>query len=47
MEVKNANPNGWNVVVNNLHFMILVLFQKYWKLSKIKDFKVYFRIEIL
>jgi len=46
MESKNANPNGCNVVINNIHFMFLSLFQKYWK-HKIKDFKVYFRVEIL
>jgi len=21
MELKNANPNGWNVVIKNLHLM--------------------------
>jgi len=23
MELKNINPDGWNVVINNLHPMIL------------------------
>jgi len=27
MELKNANPNGWNVIINNAHPMIL-LFSK-------------------
>jgi len=47
MDLKNANPNGCNAVINNVHLIFLFLFQKYWKLSKIKNFEVYFRIEIL
>jgi len=27
MELKNANPNGCNVVINNLHPMILLFFK--------------------
>jgi len=45
MELKNADSNGWNDVINNLHPMILFFSKKYWKLSKIKDFKVYFRVD--
>jgi len=45
MELKNINPNDCNVVINNPLPMILFFFKKYWKLSKIKDFKVYFRVE--
>jgi len=47
MELKNANPNGCNAVtLNNLHPMIF-FFKKYWILSKIRDFKLYLRIENL
>jgi len=42
MEMKNANPDGFNVVINNLCLVCLFFFQKYWKLSLIKDFDVYF-----
>jgi len=38
MELKNINPNGYNVEINNV-----LLIYKYLKLNKIKDFKVYFR----
>jgi len=44
MELKNANPNGCNVVKINLHPMI-IFFSFIFELNKIKDFKVYFRIE--
>jgi len=26
MELKNTNSNGWNVVINNVHSMILFMF---------------------
>jgi len=46
MELKNANSNGCNVIIKNLHPMIL-FFQKILKIQlHIKDFKVYFRVEI-
>jgi len=32
MELKNANPNGYNVVINNLHPMILI-FSKILKIE--------------
>jgi len=44
MELKNANPNSYNVVINNLHPTILFYFQKCWKLNETNDFKVYFRV---
>jgi len=48
MELENANPNGCNVVINNLHPTICQLYffsSKYWKLNEINDFKVYFRVQ--
>jgi len=42
MELENANP----LVENNVLIKCFHFFQKYWKLSQIKDFKVYFRVEI-
>jgi len=44
MELKNAN--GWNVVNKQSTSYDFTFFKKYWKLSKIKDFKVCFRVEI-
>jgi len=32
MELKNANPNGCNVVINNVHLIVL-LFQKVLKIE--------------
>jgi len=45
MELKNANPNGFNVVINNLHLMFSFFSKKSWKLNKIKDFNIYFRVD--
>jgi len=51
MELKNVNPNGCNVVINNVHLYFFIFFPKSINLLKIelkvKDFKVYLRIEIL
>jgi len=46
MELKNSNPNGCNVIINNILYTYLFIFQKYLKLSKIDDFEVYLRVEI-
>jgi len=45
MELKNVNSNGYNDVINNLHPNFFIFFQKFQKLSEIKDFKAYFRVE--
>jgi len=45
LELKNANPNSRNVIINNLHPKILLYFQKYWKLNELNDFLVYFRVD--
>jgi len=29
LKLKNVNPNGYDVVINNLHPMLLFFFQKY------------------
>jgi len=47
MELKNANSNSCNVVINILHLMILFFFKNIKNGLKIKDFKVYLRVENL
>jgi len=42
MELENGDPNGCNIVINNLHPMILLFIHP---MSLIKDLKVYFRVE--
>jgi len=45
MELKNANSNACNVIIDNLHPMIL-FFQKILNIElNNRDFKVCFRIE--
>jgi len=46
MELKNANFNVCNVVMNNLHPMIIFYSKKIenW-VDQTKDFKVYFRVD--
>jgi len=36
MELENANPNGSNVVINNVYLMFLLFFLKRWKLRTSK-----------
>ena len=38
--------NEWNAIINNPP-SLFIFFSKYWKLDQIKDFKVYFGIDIL
>jgi len=45
MKFKNANPNGWNVVINNLQPMTL-FFSKNIENWVIEDFKVCLGVEI-
>jgi len=42
MELKNVNPDGYNVVI---YPIFSFFFKNIEKLSEIKDFKVYFRVE--
>jgi len=46
MELKNANFNGFNVVINNLHPTV-VFFKELLKIDLNKGIQSYFRIEIL
>jgi len=46
MELKNANPSGCNVVINNVHPMFLLFFQNI-KIELSKGLQSLFRVEIL
>jgi len=46
MELKNANPKGFNFVMDNVH-LVFLLFPKILKIELNKGLQVYFRIEIL
>jgi len=39
IELKNANPNGCNVVINNLHRFLFLFFSKILKIDLNKGFQ--------